>query len=352
MLKRFICGAVMVAALCGTGVAPAQADELYIRNRPFKDTYFIAGTTYVPVDGFLKAVKLPWSFDGSTVTVGTGSSPELTQSSETVVLVSNGQSSEIIGVLRSGRLYVPAKDIAKATGYGVIYNSDTGVVDVVKARFTNEADQQAATDVVAARQAEKEKRDAAWNARVEKARAAKKAKAEAEDATADDEEPDDAAADDKGSTDSTTTASGKTGDLEKGASDTAADKIDGKEDNALDMADKSSDVDPSDDKKPAPKADLVVLSADANPDNYSGKVVITAVLQNQGYASATNVRAQLTVTGPDGKEWINKTLYRGPIKADERWTITENYAHRLRSAIPRGDYNVQVVPSFESAAPK
>ena len=72
MLKRFLGGAVLVAALCGSGVAPVQADEMYVRNRPFKDAYFMSGTTYVPVDGFLKAVRVPWSVNGSSIVVGNG----------------------------------------------------------------------------------------------------------------------------------------------------------------------------------------------------------------------------------------------------------------------------------------
>ena len=77
-----------------------------------------------------------------------------------------------------------------------------------------------------------------------------------------------------------------------------------------------------------------------------------AVLQNQGYAQATDVKARLVVVGPDGKEWIAKTIYHGPMAPDDRWEITEDYKHRLGAAIPRGNYDVRVSPTFKSAAPK
>ncbi len=359
MLKRFICGAFTVAALCGSGVGPAQADELYVRNRPFKDAYFIGGTTYVPVDGFLKAVKTTWDVDGTTVTVGEGNSPQLSENSETITIVQGGRSRELSGILRAGRLYVPAKGLAEVVGYNVIYNRATGVVDVVKARFVTESDEKAAAEVVAARQAEQEKRDAAWKARVEKARAERKAKADAiEDTDPSDEDTSDSTVDPSDETgpvaDDALDMTQSRKDEDSDVSDTTPQKIDGKDDREADMKDRSTDLEEDEIKKTAPplKAELVVLGADANPNNYTGDVVISATLQNQGYADATNIKAQLIVVGPDGKQWINKTLHHADIKPDGQWSITENYRHRLKGAIPGGAYDVQVIPTYDSAAPK
>lgn len=346
MLKRFICGAFMIAALCGSSVAPAQADELYVRNRPFKDVYFSGGTAYVPVDGFLKAARVPWSVEGDTVVVGKGDSPALGDM-ESVTLVRDGQSTKLSGIVRGGKLYVSTKELAKLAGYKVVYNRSTGVVDVVKSRLTSNADEKAAEEVAAANQAEEEARDAAWQARVEKARAARKAKEEAAQAAADE----DMESDGEGGEDVLEAK----GDPDVDASDTTTAKVDGKEDAEFDQTDKSEDEKPAkedEEKKPPPKADLVVLSADADPNNYDGTVVFKAVLQNQGYATATGVTAKLKVIGPDDKVWVQKTLYHADITPDGRWVITENYRHRAASAIPRGNYDVQVVPSFQSAAPK
>lgn len=364
MLKRFFCGAVLVAALCGTGTAPVRADELYIRNHPYKDVYFSGGTSYVTVDGFLNAVKMPWRLNGNTVVLGKGDSPDLTATGSSLMVTNGEDTVELSGIVRDGKLYVPTKAIAEAAGYGVIYNASTGVTDVVKSRLVNADDAKIASDIEAGHKADKDKRDAAWQARVDKAREARKAKAEAakakddeEVATSDDEE--------KGDADSKDLKA--KGDSEKDPSDTKEEKLNGKEKGDLQSyeAEKApSDKDASvtaedtkvakaDEKKaPPPKADLVVLSADADPNNYTGDVVIKAVLQNQGYADATGVQARLIVIGPDGKQWVNKNMYHADIKPDGRWEIVENYHHRAASAIPRGDYNVKVVPTFQSAAPK
>lgn len=351
MSKRLICGAFMIAALCGTGTTQAQADELYIRNRPFKDVYFSGGSAYVPVDGFLKAIRVPWSTTGNMVTVGSGSSPALVSGDEMVTLVRGGESTQLSGIIRNGKLYVNSKEIAKATGYGLIYNRATGVFDVVKSRFTNESDEKAAAEVVAANEAAEAKRDAAWQARVEKARAARKAKEEAENA-ADDEDSDSLDEDtdedlgDEDMADATDSDSSKDMDEDE----------DEDEDEDFDTTDKSSDASTADTSDPdegePKKADLVVISTDAAPNLYNGEVKFSAVLQNQGYADATNVKARFVAVGPDGKTWVSKTLFHGDMAPDGRWVITEDYRHRLKGAAPRGEFKVTVTPEFDSAAPK
>lgn len=356
MLKRFICGAFVVAALSGAGTAPVQAEELFVRNRPYKDVVFSGGTSYVTVDGFLNAVKVPWRLEGNTVVLGQGDSPDLSSSGESLSISNGGETLLLSGVVRNGRLYVPVKSIAEAAGYSVIYNQSTGVVDVVKSRLSNAEDAKIAQDIADTRLAEKQKRDEAWRAKVEKARADRQAKADAEkskdDLDADDDE-------EEGDADSKKLDA--KGNPDKDASDTKPAKLNTKADNddldSYDSADTTKADKKSDDSKdekaaPPPKADLVVLSSDAEPNNYTGDVVFKAVLQNQGYATAGKVQARLVVVGPDGKQWLSKTYYHPDIKPDGRWEITENYHHRAASAIPRGEYDVKVVPTFESIPPK
>ena len=359
MLKKFICSAFAVAALCGTGTTPAQADELYIRNRPFKDVYFSGGTAYVPVDGFLKAIRVPWrtSGAGNIVTIGQGSSPSLNSGAETITLIKGDDTVQLGGIIRNGRLYVNTKEISEATGYGLIYNRSTGVFDVVKSRFTNESDEKAAEELVAAKEAAKAERDAAWQKRVEKARADRKAKEEAKQAAMDkdeddDDDPDDMEDDADDTEDDEDVLEAK-GDPDVDASDTVeAEDVD---DEDFDTTDNSKEMPDNDkvEKKEAPKkADLVVLSTDAAPNLYTGEVKFSAVLQNQGYADATKVKARFVAVGPDGKTWVSKTLFHGDIKPDGRWVITEDYTHRLKGAAPRGEFTVTVEPEFDSKAPK
>ncbi len=101
-----------------------------------------------------------------------------------------------------------------------------------------------------------------------------------------------------------------------------------------------------------PPADLVVSSKRANPNTYTGEVTFDVELQNTGGQTATDVRARFVVVGPDGKTWISKTLYHGPIKPGGRWTFTEEYKHRLGGqAVTDRDgrtFEITVTPEFKS----
>lgn len=101
-----------------------------------------------------------------------------------------------------------------------------------------------------------------------------------------------------------------------------------------------------------PPADLVVSSKRANPNTYTGEVTFDVELQNTGGQTATDVRARFVVVGPDGKTWISKTLYHGPIKPGGRWTFTEEYKHRLGGqAVTDQDgrtFEITVTPEFKS----
>jgi len=355
MLKKFLYSAALAAMLSGSGLAPAQADELYIRNRPFKDAYFIGGTTYVPVEGFLKAVEVPWRVDGEMLVLGEGSSPALDMSTETLRARHMDKNLTLNGILRGGTLYVPATGLAKFVGYSVNYSRETGIVDVIQGRLTTDMDEKAASEVQAANQAEQEARQAAWQERVEKARAARKAKEEAEEAENGDDLDADTDSEDaiERERESREDLAAK-GDPDVDPTDTETQAIDGKDDreDASYEADVTEVEEENKKSEPPPEANLVVLSSEADPNNYDGTVVFRAVLQNQGYVDATNVKARLKVVGPDQKEWINKTIYHGPISPDGRWVITENYRHRLGASIPRGQYDVTVTPTYDSAAPK
>jgi hypothetical protein len=363
MLKRFLCGAAILSLLCGSVSTPTEAEELYVRNRLFKDAYFLGNKTYVPVDTFLRAVDMDWTVENGTLVLGTGASPEWVPQGETFKATRGDQQLSVTGIVRGDRIYVPAKELAEFVNYKVLYNADTGIVDVVKGRMTSSHDEKAAKEVASTKKAEKDARDAAWKERVDKAKAARKAKEEAE--AAENEDP--LAADGDPETDPSDTdkepADGEDdsndelaakGDPDKDASDTEPQKIDGKDDDADESYESTSDETTEDptDEGPPPEADLVVLSTNADPNNYTGEVKFRAVLQNQGYAKATGVKARFVVVGPDGKEWVAKTIYYKDMAPDARWEISENYRHRLGAAIPRGNYDVRVTPTFKSEAPK
>lgn len=326
MLKKYLCGVAIVAALSASAPTSAHAEELFVRNRAFADAYFVGGTTYVPVDAFLKALEVPWSVKGSTIVLGEGTSPDNTFATDTAKVMRGGKTLDLAGMLRGGRLFVPAKDLATFVGYAVIHNADTGIVDVVKTREITESDLEAAKEVQAANQAERDALKAEREARIAKEKAFAEAKAEKE-AEANGEKVEgegDVAVESTTKVETTTTTTTTT----KEASTTAEEE-----------------------PKEPPKAELVVLTTDSDPNNYEGEVTFRAVLQNQGYAAAKDVTAKLTVVGPDGLTWVDKTIYHGPISPDGRWEIVELYKHRLGASMPRGAYSVTVTPKFTSAPP-
>lgn len=320
-MKKYLCSIVVAATL----VAQSSADELYVRNKVFKDTYNLGGATYVPVAGFLRATNLSWSGSGSKISLGSGDSSESAFSNQNFTLTSGKKTLDVAGVMRGNRLYAPLKELAKFVGYSVVYNKDTGIIDVIKARDITADDEQAAEEVAAANQAEQDAIKAKREARQAKEKAAAEAKA---------------AKDGKGE-------AGET-EVEGSETKTAAD-----ESSAKPAAPAVAPAEPSSDKqekpKEPPKANLVVLSSDADPNYYTGECKFRAVIQNQGYAPAQNLTAALTVTGPDGRVLISKTLYHAPLAIDSTWEIVESYKHPLQSAMPRGDFKVSVTPKYTSA---
>lgn len=316
-MKKYLYGVAVLAALS----APLSADELFVRNRAFGDAYFVGGTTYVPVTSFLKSVDVSWSDTGRTVSLGTGDSPETAFDSESVTVTQGEKSIDLNGVMRNGKLYVPVKNLANFVGYTVIHNSATGVVDVIKTREPNAADAKAEKEVADSKQAQSAAIKATREARQAKEKAYADAKAEAKGESDEDN---------LESEDSAETAS---------AEPAESAEVKGGEAQAGESEEKP--------KEPA-KANLVILSSEANPNYYTGEVIFRAVVQNQGFAPAEGVSAQMTVTGPDGKVWLSKNIHRAPVAVDGRWEITETYNHRLKSAMPRGDFNVVVTPKYSS----
>lgn len=331
-MKKYLSGLAVLAALS----APISAEELYVRNRAFGDAYFVGGTTYVPAGTFLKALDVAWTDNGASVSLGSGESPETAFDSEAITLTQGEKTLDLTGMLRGGKLYVPAKSLANFVGYTVIANPDTGIVDVVKSREYTSTDAAAEKEVAASKKAEMEARKAERDARQAKEKAWADAKAEAE-------------AKAKGETteDPETAAEGEVKD--EGAKGDAKPEGEAK-DSGAETKPAETAAAPSEEKpKEAPKANLVVLSNDASPNYYTGECVFRAVIQNQGFAPAENLSAALTVTGPDGRVWVKKNLYRGPLAVDGRWEITETYKHPLAAAMPRGNFTVDVVPKFTSA---
>ncbi|MEW6284314.1 MAG: hypothetical protein AB1758_37210, partial [Candidatus Eremiobacterota bacterium] len=98
---------------------------------------------------------------------------------------------------------------------------------------------------------------------------------------------------------------------------------------------------------PAPEkpkeAALTVQNESASANDYTGEITVTALVVNDGYATATGVSARYQLIGPDGKTWDQKTFYGPNIDPDKSWTINHKYKHPDGSSMPRGS----ITPKFQ-----
>ena len=356
MNKHIVAGALISAALFGGSV---QADELYVHNRPFMEANFVGRTAYVPVSSFLKSVGMGYRKSGDRIVVSEGgTAPPLEDNQVTVSY--RGKQQTFSGTVRGGKVYVQLKPLAELLGLKVNHNMASGIVDVVQGRLRTAEDEKAAEELVAAKEADRLAKKEAWDKTVAAHREKVAARKAAEEAEKADEEGDETKADGEGGEE----GDEKAGD-EKGADDKAATSDETSDDEEKEVAKddepkevekvtesdtKESETEKEDEKKnePPPKADLVIISQDANPNLYTGEVTFTVVAENQGYAPAEGVTARLKVTGPDNRVWLNKTVYGRNLAPDQRWEVVEKYKHRDGAAMPRGDFQIDFSPNFKS----
>ncbi len=334
MKTRILVGVLTVLTLL-TAIAPAK--ELYVRNQPFRDAYFAGSRTYVPLTAFLKATGHKWNVDGDTImVVEKGPSPAFNATQFT--LKSQGKSMDLTGIQRGDRVYVDLKPVAKALGLGVLSNEETGIVDVVKGHLISDADKAAEEELMSAKAEQKAQRREAWEKRVSSHR--EKVEAEKAAAEAAEEESED----------------GDEEMTEEGEQSSDSDAEDEPKKTAKKVEEKPAEVaktaEPEENKEeeePPPAADLVVYSKDAAPNYYTGDVIFSAVVRNQGNAPAQGVQGRMKVTGPDNRVWISKTFYGPTLAPDANWNIKENYKHRDGPAMPRGTFDISLDLDFKTA---
>lgn len=347
MNKNIVAGALVSAALFGGSV---QAEELFVHNRPFTEATFRGRTAYVPVSSFLKSVGMGYQQSADRIVVSKGgTAPALEDSRVTVSYM--GKQQTFNGTVRNGKVYVQLEPLAELLGYKVNHNFASGIVDVVQGHLRTDEEEKAAEQVEAAKEADRLAKKEAWDKTVaahrEKVAARKAADAEkAEDGKDGDGDKDgDKDADKDG--DKAADKEKPKGEKEKVAAETekAADEPKEVEKAAAPETEKKGEAESN---EPPPKAELVIISSDANPNLYTGEVTFTVVAENQGYAPAEGVSASLKVTGPDGKVWLNKTVYGRNMAPDQRWEVVEKYKHRDGAAMPRGDFNIDFKPNYKS----
>jgi hypothetical protein len=332
--------AVMLLALA------ADAQTLYVRNRPFPDRVNIGGTVYVPVERFLQALKVDWlpQEDGSLiVTPGRGQGTPVT---EKTFLMRSGERSLIVeGLDRGQEIWVPLRPVADLMGFQVLYTPETEILDVVAGRPITASDRQAAAEIASANAAREQAIQEAWNKRREAIQAERKAREEAAaaKAAAEGEEPE--------------------ADSQEGGEGAFPSEMDARPAPrpspaapAPAPAPVASPAPPAapeapakpEAPKPPPEAMLIVISPMAVADYFTGTVRCTARIQNNGEAPASGISAQVILRGPDGSVWNRQRVYRdGTLEVDGVWNLEASYVHPDGNAMPRGIPSVTVELDYQ-----
>jgi hypothetical protein len=337
-MKKTLLFGVLAAATCFPLAASAQ--ELFVRNRPFKQAIKAGSETFVPADSFLRALGYNWSVSGDTVTLSQSAASNPTLPAGNFKFVLGDKSLPLELSSRGQKSFVSMVPLAKFLGFNV--SNAGGITDVAKGRFSNETDKKLAAEVNQAKLAEEKATKEAWEKK------AAEIKKKREDKEKSSEEGD--KADEKDSKDAKDSKSETIGDSEKtakGKKDKDKVAADAKAPVATDS--KAEPAAAKDEKKnePKPAARLEVFQAEATPDYSTGVIKIRTEVRNQGNGpSSGSVSGTLSLygTSPDGKEslWY-QTSIRGPVlKPDQNWTNAVEWKHRDGSAMPHGNLRVDL----------
>ncbi len=323
-------------------MSAADAQTLYVRNRPFQNRVNLGGTMYVPLEEFLQALKMDWvvQADGAVeVSPGTGSGVPVT--AESFALRSQGRSLRVDGALRDSKVWVPLRPVAEFLKFSVVYSPEIDVLDVVAGRLTTEEDREIAARIESERAASEKATQEAWEARKAQIEAERKAREEAERKAREEAQAGEAAQ--TGEAETTGGAEG-TFPAEMSGRPSAAKPSPAPRSTPKPTATPSPSPSPapapapapSPSPKPAPEALLIVVNPLATADYFTGRVRCTARIQNNGEAAATGISARVILKGSDGSVWNRQTLYRDSLQVDESWNLETTWTHPSKSSMPRG----------------
>ncbi|MGM9991399.1 MAG: hypothetical protein ACI376_00890 [Candidatus Bruticola sp.] len=178
----------LAAAVC-LSASPVRADEVYMRNRPFKRVVYVESNLYAPLYSFMKAMRagLAINKDGRLIFVPEADSMSYADIDSSLTVRNRLPSSQNEGVfeaeheqmvfpvpyvIRDGEMWVPIRLISERLGFTVKSYPVTGIIDITAPRSINRQDRlaaeelkaektaqvQVAEQVLAARRAEKIKR--------------------------------------------------------------------------------------------------------------------------------------------------------------------------------------------------
>ena len=341
-MKTRVLLAIASGAILMSVAAPAE--NYYVRNRPFTQVIKAGGEAMVDTEAFLRALGMNWSVDGNVVTLTEkpAANPSLGPGSMTYKYGDHQMVLE--GTPRGGGTYVSLRALAKLVDYGVRVNTDSGTVDVSKARFASAAEKQLVGEAAAAQAAEKKATEEAWEKKAAELKEKREAKAEEGSKDAATEEGKDGADASKDGADATKEPA-KDKEPAKGKG-----KKPPKETPAVTpppVEAKPEDAKPEV-KEPVKEARLEVFRTDASPDYSTGIVTITCEVKNMGDAPSKSVSGTLKLTGPDRaggvtdntnaaqRVWFTKSMSGPSIQPGASWQFSEKYRHPSGNAMPIG----------------
>ncbi len=407
-VRRWCVGLAAFACLLGSAL-PVYADEVYVRNKPFKRIVYVDSALYAPLKQFVQAMHVGVSVsengrllfaaapaNGQNLEIGEAFAAQesswATQEAKLLEAEYDGVVFPIAYVWRDNEVWVPVRLLAERLGFAVKDNKATGIIDIIAPRPISSADRLAAEDlkaekaaqvkraeqILADRRAEKLKRQKEEAEEARKAAAQKKKKASAATNnvkrkrvtySAEGDFPsefnDDAAL--AGVTPRRTgrvaTATAKVKATQSNASEGSYPKAKPrpkkkKNSQASTAAPKKAETKPEvkkTEKKPeaSPTESIkaVPFVSYSNPQvsaNYGdGNIEYSVNIFNRSAAEAKKVSVVLSVVDSNGGKVFTKREELGTVGAGETKNLKGTGRHPLRSSIPRISYYLEVELNWE-----
>ena len=349
----------VVASICGVAfcASVAQAQSVYVHNKPISKSVISAGTTYVPFNDLMRALHRGWTIDNGVVTPSSTNMKSEAISGESFTLAGKNGKVNVQGMIKDGALWVPVR-VAKDLGFEVIANKETQIIDIIVPHKISDADRAAQAEVDA-KNAQKAadlaaKEDAYKEAMAERKAAMAELKAKREKGSAAEEGayPEDLDKSDKGEAKAEASESSVDGVVtyadyqkvqkemdEKAAAKRRAESAERLAAKQMAGGDESEEAEVV---KDVPVPNVIVFAPQAIVDYFSGHINMCASVKNIGTAEAKSLRAKLTLLGPDGSVWNTRTVSSPAIAPNGAWSISEGYDHPSGSEIMRGNCTLKV----------
>ncbi len=168
-------GLGLAALVCWLGSSlPVSADEVYVRNKPFKRVVYIESSLYAPLKQFVQAMRLgvstsedgrllfysapnDWSSADVERALGGQESGWAARENKLLEAEYSNVVFPIAYVWHDNEVWVPVRLLAERLGFTVSDNKSTGIIDIIAPRPISSADRLAAEELKAEKAARVER---------------------------------------------------------------------------------------------------------------------------------------------------------------------------------------------------